>query len=252
MRSKRSGGSLPATFAENQRSSDGASIPSGAVPLPVAPVASSPIEAKHTSARGTRSALLVDYGGVLTSDIWTSFSELCVRRGLAPDAAKRLFREHPEAIAELRSLETGEADTARFEERFATLLGTEADGLIDGLFAGLTPAEPMLEAVRRARSAGIPTGLVSNSWVMDHYTEATRGLFDAVVISGEVGLHKPQPEIYLLAAERLGVEPEACVFIDDLRENCAGAEAVGMEALLHREPEATIARLQELLGIELR
>jgi putative hydrolase of the HAD superfamily len=54
------------------------------------------------------------------------------------------------------------------------------------------------------------------------------------VISGEVGLHKPQPEIYLLACERLGVEPAAAVFVDDLRENCAGAEEVGMTAILHR------------------
>ena len=52
-------------------------------------------------------------------------------------------------------------------------------------------------------------------------------LFDAVVISAEVGLHKPQPEIYLLAAERLGVEPAECVFVDDLRENCAGRRGGG-------------------------
>jgi len=71
------------------------------------------------------------------------------------------------------------------------------------------------------------------------------------VISADVGLHKPQPEIYLLACERLAVEPNEAVFVDDLRENCAGAEAVGMTALLHRDPEETVARLEELLGIEL-
>jgi epoxide hydrolase-like predicted phosphatase len=86
---------------------------------------------------------------------------------------------------------------------------------------------------------------------MGHYTEEVRGLFDAVVISGEVGLHKPEPEIYLLAAERLGVKPRSCVFVDDLRENCAGAEAVGMTALLHRDPAATIAELERLLGMTL-
>jgi putative hydrolase of the HAD superfamily len=72
------------------------------------------------------------------------------------------------------------------------------------------------------------------------------------VISAEVGLHKPQPEIYRLAAERLEVEPGGCVFIDDLRENCEGAEAVGMTAVRHREPLETIARLAELTGLELR
>jgi len=109
----------------------------------------------------------------------------------------------------------------------------------------------MLEAVGRARDAGVPTGLISNSWVMDHYTDEIRSLFDEVVISAEVGLHKPQPEIYLLAAERLGVRPEDCVFVDDLRENCAGAEAVGMTAVLHRESAETIARVEELLGVQL-
>jgi FMN phosphatase YigB (HAD superfamily) len=68
------------------------------------------------------------------------------------------------------------------------------------------------------------------------------------VISAEVGMHKPQPEIYLLAAERLGQRPSSCVFVDDLRENCAGAEAVGMTAILHRDPADTISRMQELLG----
>jgi FMN phosphatase YigB (HAD superfamily) len=71
------------------------------------------------------------------------------------------------------------------------------------------------------------------------------------VISGEVGLHKPQPEIFALAAERVGVEPRDCVFVDDLRENCAGAEEVGMTSILHRETAETLERLEELLGVSL-
>ena len=109
----------------------------------------------------------------------------------------------------------------------------------------------MLAALRRAAEFGIPTGLISNSWVMDHYTDEIRDLFDVVVISAEVGMHKPQPEIYLLAAERSGVDPKDCVFVDDLRENCAGAEAVGMTAVLHRNVEDTLAQLEELLGVKL-
>jgi epoxide hydrolase-like predicted phosphatase len=105
--------------------------------------------------------------------------------------------------------------------------------------------------VRGARAAGIRTGLVSNSWSTSHYDrDLLADLFDTVVISGEVGMYKPQPEIYLLAAERLDRRPQSCVFVDDLRENCAGAEAVGMTAILHREAENTIARMQELLGFE--
>ena len=137
-----------------------------------------------------------------------------------------------------------------FERRFAERLGLEdAADLIDSMFRGMKPSEPMVAAVRAARASGIRTGLVSNSWSTSHYDRALLAeLFDAVVISAEVGLHKPQPEIYLLASKRLGVEPERCVFIDDLRENCAGAEAVGMTAILHRDVAATVARLEELLG----
>ena len=196
-------------------------------------------------------ALLVDFGGVLTTDIWSSFAAFCEQRELDAGAAKQLFREDPDALATLRGLETGKVEPTDFEHRFSALLGTEPEGLVEGLFAALQPDQPMLEAVGRARDAGVPTGLISNSWVMDHYTDEIRSLFDEVVISAEVGLHKPQPEIYLLAAERLAVRPEDCVFVDDLRENCAGAEAVGMTAVLHRESAETIARVEELLGIQL-
>ena len=198
-----------------------------------------------------KSALLVDFGGVLTTDIWSSFAAFCEQRGLDPAAAKQLFRENPEALEELRRLERGETDPQDFEQRFAKLLGTEPEGLVEGLFSGLGPADEMLTAVRRAREGGVPTGLVSNSWVMDHYTDELRKLFDAVVISGEVGLHKPEPEIFELAAQRVDRAPSDCVFVDDLRENCAGAEALGMTAILHRDPAATIARLEELLGLKL-
>ena len=121
------------------------------------------------------------------------------------------------------------------------------------MFGGLRPDDEMLSALRRARAAGVRTGLVSNSMGAGRYDRSTfPELFDGVVISGEVGLHKPQPEIFRLGAERAGVEPEQCVFVDDLRENCEGAEAVGMTAVLHRGAERTLPRLEGLLGVELR
>jgi putative hydrolase of the HAD superfamily len=200
----------------------------------------------------TQKALLADFGGVLTTDIWSSFAAFCEQRGLDADAARRLFKENPDALAVLRGLETGEVEPGDFENRFAEMLGTGPEGLVEGLFAGLQPNEPMVNAVERAQEVGVPTGLISNSWVMDHYTEEIRDLFDVVVISAEVGLHKPQPEIYRLAAEQLGMKPEDCVFVDDLRENCAGAEAVGMTAVLHRDTAETIAQLEELLCVRLK
>jgi putative hydrolase of the HAD superfamily len=111
----------------------------------------------------------------------------------------------------------------------------------------------MLDAVRRAKAAGVRTGLISNSWGHGAYDRSTfPDLFDGVVISGEVGLHKPQPEIFELGAERVGLAPTDCVFVDDLRENCVGAEAVGMTAVLHRGADSTVPELERLLGLELR
>jgi HAD superfamily hydrolase (TIGR01509 family) len=76
-------------------------------------------------------------------------------------------------------------------------------------------------------------------------------LFDGIVISGDVGMHKPEPAIYLLGSERIDVPPEQCVFVDDLRENCAGAEDVGMCAVLHRGADRTLPELERLFGIPL-
>jgi putative hydrolase of the HAD superfamily len=73
-----------------------------------------------------------------------------------------------------------------------------------------------------------------------------------VVISGEVGLRKPQPEIYRLAADRLGHRTDECVFVDDLAPNVRGAAAAGMVGVHHRDVEATVAELEALFGLPLR
>ena len=200
--------------------------------------------------------LLVDYGGVLTTNVWDSFRAFCDAEGLEREQVKRLFREDPEALALLRKLEVGELDEDSFADAFGPLLGIPPDrheGLVDRLFAGMEPEEPMFEALRRARRAGVKTGMISNSWGRGRYDRSMFGeLFDGVVISGEVGLHKPQPQIFELGAERIGLDPPRCVFVDDLRENCEGAEAVGMTAVLHRGADETLTRLEELLDVELR
>ena len=195
--------------------------------------------------------LLLDFGGVLTTDVWEAFDAFCRAERLPEGAVRRLFRDDPDALADLRQLETGEITDAVFAERFGPRLGIdETEGLIQRMFGALRPEDAMIAAVRKLRGAGVRTGLVSNSWGTGIYDAGLLDeLFDAVVISGEVGLHKPQPEIYLLAAERIGVDPQDCVFVDDLRENVGGAEAVGMTGVLHRHPQVTVANLEELLGV---
>ncbi len=197
--------------------------------------------------------LLVDFGGVLTTNVFDSFREFCVAEGLERDAMGGLFRNDPEALRLVRGLETGSISEDDFGERFGELLGVENRvGLVDRMFAGLQEDERMLGALRSARAAGIRTGLISNSMGAGRYDrERFPELFDGVVISGDVGLHKPQPEIFLLGCEKVGLDPAECVFVDDLKENCAGAEAVGMTAVLHRGADTTIPEVERLLGVTL-
>jgi putative hydrolase of the HAD superfamily len=197
--------------------------------------------------------LLVDFGGVLTTNVFDSFRAFCSEEGLDPDAIKHLFRQEPRALELVRQLETGSVTEDDFCERFGELLGIERrGGLVDRMFGHIRSDEAMVEAVRRARGQGIRTGLISNSMGAGRYDRSTfPELFDGVVISGDEGMHKPQPEIFHLGARRIGLAPEQCVFVDDLRENCKGAERVGMTAVLHRGAERTLPELERLLGVRL-
>jgi epoxide hydrolase-like predicted phosphatase len=197
--------------------------------------------------------LLVDYGGVLTSNLFDSFRSFCELEGLEPEAIGRRFREDRSARELLIALETGKLPEDEFEHRFAAILGVDAPDLIVRLMAGSQPDVEMLAAIERARAAGIRTGLVSNSWGTSRYDRAGLAeLFDGVVISGEVGIRKPAPEIYELGAEQIGVEPSACVFVDDLPFNLEPAAELGMGTVHHTSSQDTIAELERLLGVELR
>lgn len=196
--------------------------------------------------------LLVDWGGVLTTSVFDAFAAFGAREGIAPDAVARLFRADPEARGLLAGLETGTLAEREFEQRFAPLLGVPADGLIERLLGSLHPEPRMCAVVAAARSRGVATGLVSNSWGLSGYpADLLSELFAGVVISGTVGLRKPSPEIYRLGARSLGLRPDQCVFVDDLPGNLAPARDLGMATVHHVTPERTLAELTGLLGIDL-
>jgi epoxide hydrolase-like predicted phosphatase len=164
----------------------------------------------------------------------------------------RRFREDRAARELLIGLETGHLAEEEFEPRFATILGVEAPNLIDRMFAGGRSEELMLAAVARAREQAVKTGLISNSWGTRRYDRALLArLFDAVVISGEVGMRKPTPAIYELAARRVGLPPRQCVFVDDLPFNLDPAAELGMATVHHTSAPETIAQLERLLGVGL-
>jgi putative hydrolase of the HAD superfamily len=205
------------------------------------------------SENGPYRGLLVDYGGVLTSNLFDSFRSFCELEGLEPEEIGRRFRRDPACRELLVGLETGTLPEAEFEQGFGRILGVAAPGLIDRLFAGSAPEPSMLEAIRRARDAGIRTGLISNSWGTRRYDRAGLAeLFDGVVISGDVGIRKPAREIYELGAEEIDLAPTACVFVDDLPFNLVPATELGMATVHHVDPAQTIGELEQLLQVQLR
>ncbi len=205
------------------------------------------------ASEAVRSGLLIDWGGVLTTNLFTSFRAYAQSLGLEPDALASAFRRDPSARETLIALEVGELDEREFEERFAATLGVEPDGLIDGLFAGVHADEEMLQAVRLAHTAGIRTALVSNSWGVHRYpTAAFAELFDGVVISGQEGFRKPDVRMYELGAERAGVSKADCVYVDDLEFNLEPAANLGMATVHHTDAATSIPQLERLLGATLR
>jgi epoxide hydrolase-like predicted phosphatase len=158
----------------------------------------------------------------------------------------------------VHALERGEVEVPEFEEQLAARLTTvdggpiEAAGLLTRMFSGFGWEPSMSEAVRHAKAAGLSTALLSNSWGNEYPREGWDELFDVVVISGEVGMRKPEARIFHLVCERLGLTPEECVFVDDLSPNIRGCAEVGMVGVHHVTPQQTIEQLEALFGIALR
>jgi putative hydrolase of the HAD superfamily len=153
-------------------------------------------------------------------------------------------------------VERGELSQPEFERKIARLLGVEAHGLVRGLLADLRPDPLIANAVAQARTAGVRVGVVTNSWgtaPFDPYAGYQLDKqFDAVVISSNVGIRKPDSAIYLLGADQLGVSADACVFVDDIPSNLGPAREAGMAVVHHRDSVSTIRELERLLGLRLR
>jgi putative hydrolase of the HAD superfamily len=203
--------------------------------------------------------LLVDFGGVLTSSVVDSFRRFCDDEDIplrAVIAAIQDAYSQDGTDSPIIALETGAAPIEEIEQQLAaTLLGGSGravapKGLVRRLMAGTTDDEQMWRAVQTTRDSGIRTGLLSNSWGPGGYPiDRLKRAFDVVVISGDVGLRKPDPQIFRLAVSRLGLAATECVFVDDFAVNVAAAEREGFVGVLHKHTPSTIMRLEELLGV---
>ncbi len=204
-------------------------------------------------------ALLLDYVGVLTPDVAASCAAferaVGIPEGRCFDLLVADGRDDPQGGV-IGALERGEITTASFEWRLRWLL--EDDGwappagpMLPGLFAQVRPSGRLWDVAAQVRAAGVPTGVVSNSWGLAMYPRAYLDeRFDVQVISGEVGLRKPDPAIFELAAAWLGIPPGEGVFVDDHTRNVAAARQVGMTALHHEgDDAATASRLRSLFDV---
>jgi putative hydrolase of the HAD superfamily len=204
----------------------------------------------------TRRALLLDFGGVITTDFYGALRSFCAREGLAPDAIEAALKTRPDLRAVLKDAECGRVPQWRLEAVLGDALGVPAGGLVRRAGADLRPCQAVLDIAARARARGVLAGVLSNSWGSgaDGY-DAYAGYdlerrFDAVVISDQVGMSKPDEGIYRLAAGRLGVEPQECVFADDNPSYLAPARALGMGVVHFTEPGAGVAEITALLGLD--
>lgn len=200
--------------------------------------------------------VLFDYGGVLTTATRHSIDAWTRREGIDPQSFSRvlkawLSRSAPEGNP-LHRLERGQLSAEQFNAALTPWLrmldgraAAQADHL-GGIFEAMLPEPRMIAFLKRLVSDGMPLALVSNSWG-NHYPEEVLALFDVVVISGEVGLRKPQPEIYLHALDRLRITPMHAVLVDDGSPNIEAAERLGLTGVLHTDPESTIAALAGLV-----
>ena len=200
--------------------------------------------------------LIVDWGGVLTMPIHTALGSWLKASGVDHnhygEVVRRWVEPLPGESSPVHRLERGELAVEDFEHLLSAALAregspVEARGLVGKMFADLAIYEDsMTSLVTRARAAGIRTALLSNSWGNEYDRRDWHEMFDTVVISGEVGMRKPEREIFELVLKRIGLAADECVFIDDMAHNIVAAEQAGLVGIVHRTFDQTAGQLEAL------
>ena len=203
-------------------------------------------------------ALVVDYGGVLTTPLQEAMVAFAAEIGLDLQDFVRVALApytggEDSLVTDFETGRIGENEfSIAFAERLSAVAGKEVppENLVARLFGGVSLESSMLELVERVRATGRRTALLSNSWGLDFYPrDRFSQIFDVVLISGEVGLRKPDPALFELLLERLGLPGKACLFVDDHPGHLDAARGHEIETLLHTSPETTIPKVEEMLGL---
>ena len=200
-------------------------------------------------------AVLFDFGGVILSSPFEAFAEYEIEAGLPVDTIRKINTTNPDtnAWAQFERREVDPEEFARLFEGEASVLGYEVDAnrILEGLHGSLRPS--MVKALQRCASRFKTAMLTNNITPIDSqpFTEDVQkvvGIFDLLIQSSIEGCRKPEEKFYEIACNRLNVEPENCVFLDDLGINLKPARAMGMTTIKVIDPEDAIKELYEILG----
>jgi putative hydrolase of the HAD superfamily len=200
---------------------------------------------------------IFDYGGVLTTPVRDSIKAWLVRDSIDPASFSRMIkawlsRNSPEDTP-IRRLEIGELSISEFNGLLAQELvdldgGSIAPGdLVTSMFASLEVDSSMIELVKDVKDVGVRVALLSNSWGTTYPREEIDSLFEVIVISGEVGMRKPNADVFQYTLGLLGAEPDRAVFIDDAEPNTEGAGRLGIRTILHTDQISTRRQLATLI-----
>jgi putative hydrolase of the HAD superfamily len=208
-------------------------------------------------------AAIFDLGGVILTSPFEAFARYEQAKGLPAGFLRDLNARNHHDNAWAR-LERSEVDVAGFAQLFAEearAAGHEVDGHeVLALLVGEVRPE-MVVALRRCRER-LSTAMLTNNFLLGDGDGAGTGaggplaevveLFDVVVESSRVGLRKPDPAIYELVCDRLGVAPDEAVFLDDLGVNLKPARAMGMTTIKVTDPDQALAELEAVVGFPVR
>jgi putative hydrolase of the HAD superfamily len=203
-----------------------------------------------------RRALITDFGGVLTSPLHEGFLAYQEESGVSLEQLGRAMARATEEHGDhpLFQLERGEITEAEFRGRIEPHLedGFDLTRLRTVYFERMKPNQTMIELVQELRGEGVRTALLTNNvreWepLWRSKLPEIDELFEVVVDSAFVGVRKPDPAIYELTLERLGVGAGECVFVDDLEPNCETARAIGMLAVRFESPGQAASAIRSAL-----
>ena len=206
-------------------------------------------------------AVIWDFGGVLTTSPFKAFARFEKERGLPVDIIRRTNAANHFENAWAK-FERAEVDLDTFDTLFAAeslVLGAEVRGRdVVSLLSG-DPRPEMVEALRRVKqhfktgciTNNLPANAIGSSGGRALYVAETMALFDHVIESAKIGLRKPDPRIYRMMVDALGVDPNNCVYLDDLGVNLKPARAMGMKTIKVTDHGEAIKELEGILGLEL-